>query len=172
MSDIRIQSADTARAAINLLAQELVKDNTLTAQQTEKINSVKKRGKIAIDPVKKAITSLKGKIQRFMEKDAAKVFGEGKETGTITTNLATLSVAMNPPAIVPLDKQTPEEALVAQAKALGIHEVIQTKEVLNKDALALLSDDELERIGFARVQGKTMTIKLTSNPELKVTAKV
>lgn len=171
MHDIRIQSRETLNAAANLLAGELVEENTLKAQQTEKINAVKRRCKVDIDLVRKSVNSLKGKIKRFLAKDAAKAF-DGKETGTIKTNLATVSVAHNPPAIVQLDKQTPEEALCAHAKACGFPEVVVTKEVINKDVLHTLTDNELNRLGFERVQDKTLTIRLNANPELKATAKI
>lgn len=169
--NIRVQSADSLATAANQIASELVNENTLKAEQTEKINAVKKRHKVEIDPVKKEITSLRGKISRYLGKSAKLVFGD-KDTGTVKTNMATVSLALNPPAITQIDKTVEEEALVAHAKALGVFEVIQTKEVLNKDALALLKDTELERLGFIRTQDKTLTVKLNANPELKTSCKI
>ena len=154
-----------------MLAAELIEENTLKALQTEKTNAVKRRFKSKIDPVRKSISSLKGKIQRFLIKDASKIFS-GSETGTVKTNIATVSVSNNPPAIEQLDKQTSEEALCVHAKACGFPEVVVTKEVINKDVLHTLKDDDLEILGFQRANDKTLTVKLNSNPELKVTAKI
>jgi len=171
--NIRIQNQNTLEAAANELVAKLVIQNTLKAEQTEKINGVKKRHKVDIDPVNKLITSLRGKMARFLGSVThAKGVFDGKETGTIKTNLASISLAKNPPAIEQLDKATTEEELVAHAKNLGVLEVIQTKQVLNKDALALLKDDELARLGFVRTQSKTLTVKLNANPELKAVAKI
>ena len=52
----------------------------------------------------------------------------------------------------------------------GFHEAVVTREIINKDVLATLSDEDLETLGYERKRGKTLTLKLLADPSKKAKA--
>lgn len=152
------------------LALDMIRDQSLDAEQTAAINQIKKDYKPKRDGLKKTITALKGRLGRWIAKHAAKLF-DGADTGTISTNLVEITRRQNPPSIVPADKSLSEDALVNLALQKGFDAVIESRPRIRKEQLEFLSDDELASIGWQRRRTHTITYRPLANRERKTATK-
>ncbi|MGE9267444.1 MAG: host-nuclease inhibitor Gam family protein [Verrucomicrobiales bacterium] len=134
-----------------------VEINEIEAVQATEANDLKKRYKDKLDEPRKAASSLKRRMKNFVIKNALRLFN-GNGSGTIKTNQAEIRLRNNPPSIKPIDPKLTEDERIATAKKAGYRSVIVEREVISKEALERLNDDELERLGYYRASSQTFDV--------------
>ena len=164
-----LKTKNDALQLADQLAVAMVAINSLKADETSRLNKVKAffKGKIEIHT--KQRDRVKKRLIKWIENNAKTLFGA--DTGTASSAMMEISLSKNPPAITQLDPDASEADLINLAREKGFEFVVKMEASISKDALGGLTDEELEQIGFHRVQSKTVALKLIVDKSKSETAK-
>lgn len=137
-----LKSWDEVDRALREIGECEIAIETLEADMNREINDAKSKAEKVAKPLKTAITVLEAQVKAFVEDNKSSLEGKSRDMnfGTVGFRQAT--------SITYSASKTAE--ILEALKKHGMTDCIIAKESVNKDALKLHTDKEIERVGAKR----------------------